>query len=501
MANLHLVTGHAGEPHVKSTDDASLMQAIYGGDSVVLDRNDTFSYDVISNNIIRVYDGEALMQGRYIKMDKGNYVDLNIDNGHTGYRRIDVIAIEYTKDDKTNIEEANLVVVKGSETKQEQATVPELVDGDTVDGSASTNQMALYHVKIDGLSITDVTQAYTLGQDIQTIASAQINTIGAVTNGLVNVAKKSLDAFKQAIYKDDADVQTRTDLENLVNGLDDAGSYVFPPTQNGDGGVTPDTNAINRLKTRITTNENSIAAINVLVKAIDGTGAGFHSSIYRGKYLGDTYTDKQKQAIANGSFDDLFVGDYWTINGVNWRIADFDYYYNIGDTGFTKHHVVIVPDTILYNAQMNSTNITTGAYTGSEMYTANLDNARIMFDNAFGSSFIPTHRGLYANAVSDDKPSGWAWRDMRVELMNEEQVYGHAVFGTCNQNGYDVGTQRTQFKLFALDQTKINIGYYYWLTNAYPSTYFVIVHAYGFAFRDNASAASGVRPFACLVGA
>ena len=245
MANLHLVTGHAGEPHVKSTDDASLMQAIYGGNSVVLDRNNAFSYDVISNNIIRVYDGEALMQGRYIKMDKGNYVDLSIDNGHTGYRRIDVIAIEYTKDDETNIEEANLVVVRGSETQQEEANVPQLIVGDTVDGSASTNQMALYHVKIDGLSIIEVTQVYAVGQDFQTIASGQINTIGAVTHGLVNVAKKSLDVFKQLTYEDDADVQTRTDLENLVNGLDDTGSYVFDPTQNVDERLASLTNLVN----------------------------------------------------------------------------------------------------------------------------------------------------------------------------------------------------------------------------------------------------------------
>ena len=220
MANLHLVTGHAGEPHVKATDDASLMQAIYGGDSVVLDRNNAFSCDVISNNIIRVNDGEALMQGRYIKTDRGNYVDLNIDNGHTGYRRIDVIAIEYTKDEETNIEEANLVVVKGSETQLEEATVPELIEGDTVDGSATTNQMALYRVKIDGLSITDVTPVFTLGQDFQTAMREKIMKIEA----LVNVAKKSLGVFKQLSYNDDADVQTRIDLEILVNDLDDAGS-------------------------------------------------------------------------------------------------------------------------------------------------------------------------------------------------------------------------------------------------------------------------------------
>ena len=240
--------------------------------------------------------------------------------------------------------------------------------------------------------------------------------------------------------------------------------------------------------------------IDNLVKILNGTGPGFHSSIYRGKYLGNTYTDKQKQAIANGSFDDLFVGDYWTINGVNWRIADFDYYYNIGDTNFTKHHVVIVPDTVLYSAKINSEDITTGAYTGSEMYTTNLDNARTAFDNAFGSTFIPTHRGFYANSVSGDNPSGWAWRDMRVELMSEEQVYGHSAWGVANHNGFDIGTQKTQFKLFTLDQTKINIRQYYWLTNVRSSAHFALVYSDGIANISGASNSLGVRPFACLVG-
>jgi hypothetical protein len=134
------------------------------------------------------------------------------------------------------------------------------------------------------------------------------------------------------------------------------------------------------------------------------------------------------------------------------------------------------------------------------MYTTNLDNARTMFDNAFGESFIPTHRGLYANAVNGGNPSGWDWRDMRVELMSEEQVYGHAVWGAGSQNGYDVGTQKTQFKLFALDKTKINIRQTYWLTNVRSSADFAFVGNDGYAYYDYASDSLGVRPFACLVG-
>jgi hypothetical protein len=149
---------------------------------------------------------------------------------------------------------------------------------------------------------------------------------------------------------------------------------------------------------------------------------------------------------------------------------------------------------------MNSGNHTNGAYTGSDMYKTNLNNARTMFDNAFGSSFIPTHRGFYASTTSGDDPSRWAWRDMRVELMSEEQIYGHAVWGVASHNGFDVGTQKTQFKLFMLDQTKINIRQYYWLTNVRSSDYFTFVNQYCGASYSDASGSYGVRPFACLVG-
>jgi hypothetical protein len=235
-----------------------------------------------------------------------------------------------------------------------------------------------------------------------------------------------------------------------------------------------------------------------------GGGGGSHSGggqgVLVGKYLGDTYTDTQKQAIANGTFEGLNIGDYWTINGVNYRIADFDYYYNVGDTAFTKHHIVVVPDTILYENQMNLADSVSGAYTGSKMYTTNLDEARTTFDNAFGGSYIPTHRGMYTSATNNGVPSAFAWRDMRIELMNEEQVYGHAVWGITYQYGYDVGTQKTQFRLFALDQTKINIRQTYWLTNIASTSSFATVSFNGGIGSNPASNSRGVRPFACIVG-
>lgn len=236
-----------------------------------------------------------------------------------------------------------------------------------------------------------------------------------------------------------------------------------------------------------------------------GGGGGSHSGggqgVLVGKYLGDTYTDTQKQAIANGSFDGLNIGDYWTINGVNWRIADFDYYYNVGDTDFTKHHIIVVPDTTLYDAQMNTTATTSPrGYTSSEMFTTNMNNARTAFYNAFGESYIPVHRGLYVSTTSNGVPYEYDWRDMRVELMGEDQVYGHNIWGLVSRNGYDVGTQKTQFRLFSLDQTKINIRQSYWLTNIQSDGKFTYVGTYGDANRSDANSSHGVRPFACITG-
>jgi hypothetical protein len=246
-------------------------------------------------------------------------------------------------------------------------------------------------------------------------------------------------------------------------------------------------------------NWEEAGSIETLLNTMNGTGAGFHSSIYRGNYLGDTLTDEQKLDIHYGTFNDMFVGDYWIINGNNWVIADFDYYYNVGgDTPFTQHHIVVVPDTILYDDQMNSTDHTSGAYTSSEMCRDKLNDAKIAFYNDFGEAAVAHHSGKYANATnSDGTPSGYEWRDTQVDLMSEEQVYGHSVWG---HNGYDVGTQKTQFKLFTFDQTKINIGQTYWLTNVASSDSFAVVGDDGCANKSNASTSCGVRPFACIIG-
>ncbi len=234
------------------------------------------------------------------------------------------------------------------------------------------------------------------------------------------------------------------------------------------------------------------------VRNVLADGAAAHNCIYRGKNLGTSVTAAQYAAISSGKFTDLYIGDYWVINGVIYRIAAFDYYYNCGDTNFTKHHVVLVPDTSLYKAQMNTSNVTTGGYTGSAMYKSNLAQAKTTIKAAFGSAHVLTKRELLTNAVNGNTPLGWAWFDSDVELMNEVQVYGSVAWGAHNGNGYNVASGDGQFPLFMFDRTKLHNREDYWLRDVSSATAFSRVSLGGDANNDNASASRGVRPAFCI---
>lgn len=235
------------------------------------------------------------------------------------------------------------------------------------------------------------------------------------------------------------------------------------------------------------------------VRNVLADGAAAHNCIYRGKNLGTSVTAEQYAAISSGKFTDLYIGDYWVIKGVTYRIAAFDYYYNCGDTNFTKHHAVIVPDTSLYKAQMNTSNVTTGGYTGSAMYKSNLAQAKTTIKAAFGSAHVLTKRELLTNAVNGNTPSGWAWFDSDVELMNEVQAYGSVAWGAHDGNGYNVASGDGQFPLFMFDRTKLHNREDYWLRDVASAPTFSYVTSYGYARYGSASALSlGVRPAFCI---
>lgn len=236
-----------------------------------------------------------------------------------------------------------------------------------------------------------------------------------------------------------------------------------------------------------TTVEGAISAMTTKISKID-------FDINRN--LGTEITAAQKLAIANGTFEDLPIGAYWTLNGTVYRIAHHDYYLGAGDTPCTSHHIVVVPDNNMYSAVMNGTNTTTGGYAGSKMRTENLAAALSTFEADFGAAHILNHRILITNALTDGQTSGWVWSDSKIELLSENMVYGHHVWG---QSPYETGVERGQLVLFNVYPEFIQTQRaWYWLRSVASESLFCNVYRDGYANSGGASYSGGVRPFACI---
>jgi hypothetical protein len=225
--------------------------------------------------------------------------------------------------------------------------------------------------------------------------------------------------------------------------------------------------------------------------------AGIKNSLYRGKNLGTNYTSEQQSQVASGKFLDLWVGDYWVIDGTIYYIAAFNYYYNTGDTNLTTNHVTLVPAGSMYARRMNPTDTTDNGYVGSEMRTTGLNQAKTKIHADFAGRVLTHRRWLSNETSSGGDASSAVWLDSDVELMNEVMVYGSIVFGssTVGGSGYNIGVDKVQLPLFALRPDLISIRTQWWLRDIISGGQrFAVVTHNSIPLVNTASTALGVRP-------
>ncbi|MGJ1078807.1 hypothetical protein ACR77U_12255 [Enterococcus faecium] len=247
-------------------------------------------------------------------------------------------------------------------------------------------------------------------------------------------------------------------------------------------------------------------------------GAEAHNAMWGGRDITAAFNNGTvSEHIADGTFKDIFPGDYITkqvtISGtaytVNWVVADCDYWINKGDNpATTAHHVVIVPQAPIFNANMNATNTTEGGYAGSRMYRETIPACATGIVNAFGSSHILTFRDLITNTVDNNVASrgycGWTgasapwevWASVQCNLMTEHMVTGAPHYSS---SGIDDEITTRQMSAFRLSEKLINYNrQWWWLRNVVSSAYFAGVGGDGYAGAAGASGVVGVRPFALL---
>ncbi|MDR2649130.1 MAG: hypothetical protein LBB94_05360 [Clostridiales bacterium] len=267
-------------------------------------------------------------------------------------------------------------------------------------------------------------------------------------------------------------------------------------SEEGSGEAVTEHNALNGRDLPDAHPVNAISGLDAALSAINAdlaslnagnlliNGPEMHRIIFRGSNLGSSLTAAQKSSIQDGTFKGLWLGDYWAIGGINWRIVDFDYWYNCGASPFTKHHLVIMPDTILYNAQMNTSNTTAGGYVGSAMYTANLANAKTVINSAFSGAVL-SHDDLLVNAVANGYSAGSAWYASSVELPNELMMYGSPIYTpmpTGSATPLNYTTNKTQLALFQAVPKYIAIRATYWLRDVVSVSGFTSMDILGHVF-------------------
>lgn len=322
----------------------------------------------------------------------------------------------------------------------------------------------------DDAQITPESTAWTnilsLIGDLNTLETAQKDSLVAALNDLLHSCGNALTlAVKELEEKIDAHTEkTDTALDALAVSTDE-----------------------------------KIAACQTKLDRVSADGAGAHNAVYRGKSLGSFVTEAQYAAIADGSFADLYIGDYWSIDGVNYRIASFDYYMNTGDEWCTKHHVTLVPEKVLYQHAMNTTQTVSGGYVGSKMYTEGLAQAKTTIEAAFGAEHILVHRQFLSTQTLNGYISDGDWLDSSIELMDEQNVYGGKFLNSILFD-FELGykpqiytVDKSQYPLFAFRPDLISTDARYWLRDV-ASRYDWCMVSNGRATSMTADTSAGVRP-------
>lgn len=214
-------------------------------------------------------------------------------------------------------------------------------------------------------------------------------------------------------------------------------------------------------------------------KKLDGVvvldSAASHNAIFRGADLTNKYTvDQICERISSGTFEDLYIGDYFDITFTNPSgseeqmrciLAAFDYYYHPdGYSGTNQHHALIVPKNCVSGYYAINTDYknypSEKGFTKSTMFTTTLPSFVTPLQTALNNHIIQ-HKNYFVSALNAYGASaagagmtGYASSSSNtatyLSLLSEVQVYGTQVWSS---SPYNVGCDTGQLPLFAFDKT------------------------------------------------
>lgn len=227
---MKIITGKTGVEHVTAEDDRAYHAATFGTGKYVLNVGSQFKATVETTNNIVLSDGELLINGTHARIPHGETDTVTIENGTTGYNRIDLIVARYTK--SSGLENVELKVIKG-ETTAGTPTRPEYTEGDVLDG-VEIADMPLYAVQLSGVNVNSVTPLFTVvtglddvyrKDEVDSIQQTLQNKINTLSSNVYT--KTEVDSIKSTLQTNVNNAHTRINTaesndNHTVNAFDDA---------------------------------------------------------------------------------------------------------------------------------------------------------------------------------------------------------------------------------------------------------------------------------------
>ena len=374
---IELITGRAGKAHIGSEDDRAYHAYTNGEGRYILNGG---TANIESANNVHIDPVEFLVDGAHVRVT-GAGEDVAIENGVASYKRIDVIALHYTRtgNEDNYIESVEFAVVKGANVELGNTPqAPDMPKSGTILTGADDVYVPVYSLLIDGLTpknLTTLLEEYALpvanGGTGQTSLQAARNAMGLgnttgalpVANGGTGASELTANAVllgngtssvKQKATANGAMFATGTGVEPSFG--------VLPIAQGGTGG-TSGTNALNNL----------------------GIKKWLLDNVFKVGYVWISYTNTSPSGL---------VGGTWT--PITGRFP----YFNAGtSTGGSNTHTLTVAQMPSHNHHLPASLFNVGSGAGSTVLSAIGSGANKYTDVTGGGSAhnnMPAYQTFYA---------------------------------------------------------------------------------------------------------
>lgn len=150
LKGITIETPPQAEAHINAADDRAIWEAVIGMDGVV-NVGQKLKATLISNNLLRVYDGALVVGGAVGRIPFGEYEDITINNGTQNQLRNDLLVAQIEANGA--IENMKLHYIQG--VPGEVAKDPDYTAGNVYEGE-TLRQYPLYRVKLNGLNVEAV---------------------------------------------------------------------------------------------------------------------------------------------------------------------------------------------------------------------------------------------------------------------------------------------------------------------------------------------------------